>query len=967
MSKTFSTLIKNKNMKKILSLFWFFIMILPTHFFAQQEGWVVEFPGDGEERGRTIVKSTDGNYAFIVYTTEGLGTDTTPGNYFVKIDGQGNTLVSKNIESPGYIFMRLHATLDGGFIAQTTTDIVDPLPTLSAQPLFIKLDANGNEEWSKTYMLDDVDETSSIVRLTVTSDGGYLISGYTYDGQFGYTSFQVQKTDANLNTEWTYQSTYSVFTKETIVELPTGEFVVGGTYFDGFYDYLPFSIKLDANGNEIWNNNFEDTFLGNHAIETFVIPDGSIMLFVLNKHQVATQFHLDNNGTLINTYNLNWTPNFGIEDVIQVYGGFILVGNYTHPGTTTKTIELTKTNHYGDIQWQRLVGEEEPESCNSMVTTDDEGLIGIGSFGSVVPSTYLFRTNSSGFIYPNIIAGNVARDEQNNCLVDVDEPVIANWIISAENSENSHYAVSDDLGHYEIAVDTGDYIVSIHPPNDLWLPCEDSIEVTLTSDTLINIDFPMEAIVDCSSLNVSTTFPIARPCFDNNRLAVKYCNEGTAIANNAYIEIEIDEDLSYVNSTSTLTSQNGNILTFDIGDVTVGECGTLYVDFLLDCETGLGETVCIESHIYPDTFCLPVNPNWNGAFLALDIECQDSIINFYIENIGTVAMTTPEEYIIIEDAILLFQSLIQLAPGEIDSISIPTNGATYRLVADQVEGAPGDPFPSVWVEGCGINGTGLFSLGFINQFLLGDNTPYVDTECTTTTSSFDPNDKQGFPNGFGDEHFIRPNTDLEYLIRFQNTGTDTAFTVVIRDAISPLLDITSIEVGASSHPYSWRIYGENILEFSFNNIMLPDSNINEAASHGFVEFKIAQKKDVEIGEVIKNQAGIYFDFNEPIITNETFHTIGVEFLTVSTQRPTSEQTRIHVYPNPLQEFAIFEMKKEIKNGLIEIYDISGRLAWQQKFNGKQFELKRNDLKSGIYFYKITEDGQAINAGKIIVN
>jgi len=43
------------------------------------------------------------------------------------------------------------------------------------------------------------------------------------------------------------------------------------------------------------------------------------------------------------------------------------------------------------------------------------------------------------------------------------------------------------------------------------------------------------------------------------------------------------------------------------------------------------------------------------------------------------------------------------------------------------------------------------------------------------------------------------------------------------------------------------------------------------------------------------------------------------------------------------------------------------LAWQQKFNGKQFELKRNDLKSGIYFYKISDEGTVINAGKIIIN
>ena len=61
------------------------------------------------------------------------------------------------------------------------------------------------------------------------------------------------------------------------------------------------------------------------------------------------------------------------------------------------------------------------------------------------------------------------------------------------------------------------------------------------------------------------------------------------------------------------------------------------------------------------------------------------------------------------------------------------------------------------------------------------------------------------------------------------------------------------------------------------------------------------------------------------------------------------------------------MKKEIKNGLFELYDATGKLAYQQKFNGSEFELKRNNLNTGIYFYKISENGNAINSGKIVVN
>ncbi|MEZ4956293.1 MAG: hypothetical protein R2825_22230 [Saprospiraceae bacterium] len=93
------------------------------------------------------------------------------------------------------------------------------------------------------------------------------------------------------------------------------------------------------------------------------------------------------------------------------------------------------------------------------------------------------------------------------------------------------------------------------------------------------------------------------------------------------------------------------------------------------------------------------------------------------------------------------------------------------------------------------------------QYPLNDADPFVDTDCRENTGSYDPNDKTGFPLGIDEDHFILKNTDIEYLIRFQNTGTDTALTVVIRDTLSPYLDPTSIEMGGGSHAFRYEIYG----------------------------------------------------------------------------------------------------------------------------------------------------------------
>ncbi|MFK7775639.1 MAG: T9SS type A sorting domain-containing protein [Saprospiraceae bacterium] len=141
--------------------------------------------------------------------------------------------------------------------------------------------------------------------------------------------------------------------------------------------------------------------------------------------------------------------------------------------------------------------------------------------------------------------------------------------------------------------------------------------------------------------------------------------------------------------------------------------------------------------------------------------------------------------------------------------------------------------------------------------------------------SFDPNDKLVTPLGSGvDGDILATDTMLNYTIRFQNTGTDTAFTVVVRDTLDPnVFDLNSVQPRMASHPFHLDVEGENILVFRFENINLPDSNRTVEGSKGFVTFDINIKPDLPIGTNIQNSAAIYFDYNEPIITPEVNNTI----------------------------------------------------------------------------------------------
>lgn len=142
------------------------------------------------------------------------------------------------------------------------------------------------------------------------------------------------------------------------------------------------------------------------------------------------------------------------------------------------------------------------------------------------------------------------------------------------------------------------------------------------------------------------------------------------------------------------------------------------------------------------------------------------------------------------------------------------------------------------------------------------------------TCSYDPNDKQVFPNGYAEPHYILPETELEYLVRFQNTGNAPAINVLIRDTIDDNLDLESFKLVANSHSVKTTIkHDDRVIEFLFEEIMLPDSTSNEPESHGLVSYKLRPYNDLLPETEINNTAYIFFDNNDPIITNTTWNTI----------------------------------------------------------------------------------------------
>jgi hypothetical protein len=566
--------------------------------------------------------------------------------------------------------------------------------------------------------------------------------------------------------------------------------------------------------------------------------------------------------------------------------------------------------------------------------------------------------------FPTIVEGHLTMDPNFNCAPDTGETGLSNWIVQAYNAMDTFSTLSSTGGYYRLPVLPGAYQVRVLAPNNLWSVCSNDVSVTVDLEESIPLEFSAQPAVECPFMSVDISTPLLRRCF-NNYYSVQYCNQGTVTATEAYIVIRFDPYFNVTGSSIPWSAVSGNNYSFPLGDVAPGECGTFYVYFGISCDAELGQTHCTAAHIYPDSLCGPAPQQWNGADLTISGECTGDLVVFTITNTGE-AMTEPVGYVVIEDIMIqMAGSGLQLGAGESTQVTLPANGSTWRLEVDQPEAHPFQLLVSAAIEGCGLNQNGTFTLGVVEQFPMNDETPYEDEDCRANIGSYDPNDKQGFPTGVTAAHYIPLDQTIDYLIRFQNTGTDTAFNIMILDTLSEFLDPATIRPLGSSHPYQVHLLENNVLQFAFPNIMLPDSNVNEPASNGFVKFSIQPKAGLSDGVVIENEAAIYFDFNAPIFTNTTLHTLGKQYLR-ATDLYGASGVEISVAPNPAVDHARFSLHDyQAREGRLQIFTAQGMEIRSGIFSGNYVDLDVRTLPQGLYFFRISDGGSVLGGGKMV--
>jgi uncharacterized repeat protein (TIGR01451 family) len=242
--------------------------------------------------------------------------------------------------------------------------------------------------------------------------------------------------------------------------------------------------------------------------------------------------------------------------------------------------------------------------------------------------------------------------------------------------------------------------------------------------------------------------------------------------------------------------------------------------------------------------------------------------------------------------------------------------------------------------------------------LAGNN---KDSALIPVRSSFDPNDKQALPfAAVNHDSALVQKEFLHYIIRFQNTGNDTAFTITVKDTLGAKLDINTFQLVSASHNLQVQWENPRTAVFYFSNILLPDSTTNESLSHGYVRFRIKPVAGVALTDSIYNKAAIYFDYNAPVITNTVLSTFAKRIPVVTGIGDlTNLSKNMVLYPNPVREEIICKIVKHPAGELLTItlYDIQGKQILQKvkkSTGGETFiTLPAMALLQGLYTLQVT--------------
>ena len=884
----------------------------------------------------------------------------------------------------------LTQTPDGGFLVAGVDETNWEKPD---KAVLLKTGPDGELQWSRRYAIGDTLEAFTAV--THTPDGGIVVGGGATD--FG-PNFQekhyafIMKMNANGDIQWTWKTPGNWYGSEVadIKVNALGQLITGcnpsrlssklvALSLDGtllWQETLANAIGsvhlladdrivvtgskawirlTDPTGQLLWEKTYAQQLAG--ASLTPLAAGGFVVFGPATTGTNAKILRLDADGSQL------WEKSFAAAG----YGfwGSALEdqdGNFVVVNGSWSNFRLLKTDAQGNMVWIKAPypNQLSTAAASQLIRSADGGY----AFAGTRSNRLLLRKITPDFpLQIGVVSGAFYHDANDDCQRNAGEKALRHFIAQAVDAQGGIYGQTmGAAGRYAFELPYGQYEVKIIPRAfdvNNWDMCTSHSANIATNDTLKLSDIGAKSLSDCPILfaHAASGGYKFRPC-TTNVITVQYSNWGTKTATNAKLELDLPEELGFQSANKSVLSQDGQKITFDLGTLDPDGEGAIKVLTTCSCDAIPGNPLCLTGHITPDT-CFPATPGWDKSILKLGSVCAGQEGHFTIQNIGKGDMRVPRRWFLFYLCHPYAAGTVQLEAGEDTTVVIPNVNAYTWMWMEHDALQPYVTSPWTAIKTC--NNGGVYEPQHFGE---SAGLPFYDIYCAEVKNSFDPNDIKGVPSGFGDENLVLTSQEfLDYVIRFQNTGNDTAFQVVIRDTLPAPFDPLSVQPGASSHPYTWKVVNNEVV-FTFQNIHLPDSTTNLEGSQGFVRFRANIRPNQANGTLLQNRAAIYFDFNKPIFTNTYTHKM-TEPIPVAVHDPGVASLPVLVSPNPFESYTVFTFGQAIE-GVFHCYDAQGRLLHQATINGSTFRLDRENLPEGIYFYKISAQNGRAATGRLIL-
>ncbi len=858
-----------------------------------------------------------------------------------------------------------------------------------------------NIEWQRTIGGNNFDYFYSI---RSTSDGGSIcigesgsiISGEKTENGNGSYDFWILKLDRWGNIQWDRSiGGSSLDSGKSIHQTSDGGYICGG------WSYSPISgdktansalrdywiVKLDSQGNKLWDK----TYGGNEDDELYFVnqtTDGgyfcagfSVSGISGDKTEVCRGLEdiwvlkLDSVG------NIQWQKTIGGDSWDKLASaevtsdrGIILgassyssiSGDKTEARRGDTDFWIIKLDEFGNISWQKTLGGNSEERLFSIIQTLEGGYIAAGSSNSNISGDKTVNCKGMDDMWV-VKLDDVGNIQWQNSYGGYN----LDWAFGIAQFPDGNYAC---LG-YSVSLKSGNKTESTFGSEDYWVLKLDTIGNIIwqkdlggiSSDVGLSLHIGLDNSIVLGGYSRS---PISGNKTEDPRGTIDYWilkmeSQNNRISGTAYIDLNSDN----AKDTNEPVVRNRKIQETNSGHFAfTDEYGqySLYVS-----DSGNYNVTPFNILSYHIQNPLSHNISFNGinktdslndfAFQSMgvfsDLAVKITPLNIFrsarqanysvdYSNVGTTPLNAT--LVFFPDQHLTFVSSSQ------NPVSINSDSINYNL-GQLPPFAYGKIIISFILDPSLQIGTIINSYSVIEPFS-GDDDPSNNHSWweVSVMGSLDPNDIIVNRSKIYD-YEIPTSPWLDYIIRFQNTGNDTAFYVRVDNKIPENLELSEFEFVSSSHPVDLFYRTERSqMEFTFNNILLPDSNVNEPMSHGFVRYRIRTKNNLILGDTIQSFASIFFDSNAPVLTNTAMTRV------VSPSGLINQlQLITNLFPNPSKNeitLAINGLNNRVAT--IEISNMYGQNV-MHIHTGKIDEshwsrtIDISDLKNGMYFIKIS--------------